>query len=114
METKTDQKENKYQQRRKALIELSKIAQMMRKNGDDRKVNDIIIEDFYTQDGHSQFQLFRDWKEQGYRIKKGSRAFTVWGKKRKGQAQDPENEEEKEYKFFPLAYLFSNKQVTKE
>ena len=85
----------------------------MRKNGDDRNVNTIILEDFYSQDGHEEFNLFREWKEQGYKIKKGSRAFTIWGRRRKGTKAEAESEEEKEFKFFPLAYLFSNKQVEK-
>jgi len=59
------------------------------------------------------------WKEEGLKVKKGSKAFLFWGKPKKGQKKTKENikpgesSPEDEYKFFPLAYLFSDKQVEK-
>lgn len=102
---------NKTQQRRKQLIRLSNIARLKQKEGDPRRINHIIIEDFYSDEGHQDFMLFREWKKQGFKVKKGSKAFVVWGRKRKATKASDEENEETNYKFFPLAYLFSNQQV---
>lgn len=117
MEPKVENKEEKTLSRRdirrKELIKLSKIARAKRdEEGLDCTLNEIIIDDFYTDDEHQEFHLLRDWNEKGYKVKKGSKAFTIWGKKRTVENTDPDSEED-EYKFFPLAYLFSNAQVEK-
>lgn len=124
METITEKKDKKTtlrELRRKKLIELSKFAREIREaEGLDCTLNDIIIERFYTDNEHREFHLLKDWNERGYRVKKGETAFVIWGKKRTAhQAKDGEPttaEDESEgtegnYKFFPLAYLFSNAQV---
>lgn len=102
--------------RRAALIKLSDKAREIREEaGAEEYLNDIIIREFYQKDGHEEFHLLSAWNELGYKVKKGSKAFTIWGRKRKKEA-DPEaqGEEAKTYEFFPLAYLFSNLQVEKE
>ena len=48
-------------------------------------------------------------KAAGFKVKKAVKAFLVWGKKRKKEVE--ENEEAKEFSFFPLAFIFSNAQV---
>lgn len=103
-------------QRRKKLIALSEEAREIRdEEGLDCTINDIIIERFYTNGHHNTFKTFKSWKEEGFSVIKGSEAFVIWGKKRTiEQAKDhreEESEEAKKYKFFPLAYLFSNQQV---
>lgn len=107
--------ETKENPNREYLRNLSNLAREMREDDPDlleMTINDIIIEQFYTKDGHTEFALFNDWRQRGYKIKKGSKAFVIWGKKRKAQkaAEEPEKDPD-EFKFFPLAYLFSNKQV---
>jgi len=107
------------------LRELSEEARDIREfEGLDCTINELIIERFYTDERHHTFKKFKEWKEEGYRVIKGSRAFFVWGKKRaleKDSEGNPtedktkENEEDQEKKktFFPMAYLFSNAQVEK-
>lgn len=73
----------------------------------------------YDTEGAEEFNTFKQWKEQGATIKKGSKAFLVWGqpigKQRAQEAQQKGQEapEEDEYRFFPICYLFSDKQVIK-
>jgi len=95
--------------------------------GLDCSINDLIIERFYKDEQHREFKLFKEWKAEGYRVIKGSRAFFVWGKKRARdkessggerptadeQLKEGQNPDEKKPSFFPLAYLFSNAQVEK-
>lgn len=104
--------------RRKALINLSLKARAMREESEelaDLTINDIVIGHFYTDEENFDFKLLRDWNKEGFQVKKGARAFTVWGKKRKGtKAAEQEGDEDQEYKFFPLAYLFSNAQVERK
>lgn len=107
--------EKKENPKREYLRKLSRLAREMREADpelEDMTINDIVIEQFYTKDGHTEFALFNDWRQRGYKIKKGSKAFVIWGRKRKAQkaAEEPEKDPD-EFKFFPLAYLFSNKQV---
>jgi hypothetical protein len=47
-------------------------------------------------------------------VQRGSKAFVLWSKKRKAQKEvqtDKGEPEEREYDFFPIAYLFSDLQV---
>ncbi len=59
---------------------------------------------------HQEFHNFWDWKKKGFKVKKGEKAFFVWSKKMKSKDKQSE-EEDKEYSFYSLAYLFSNAQV---
>ena len=63
----------------------------------------------YRNTMYNEFLTFKGWKEKGFKVKKGEKAFLVWGKKRKKEVE--ENEEAKEFSFFPLAFIFSNAQV---
>lgn len=77
----------------------------------DLKVNDILIE-FYKNDEHQEFENFWQWQKKGFKVKKGEKAFFVWSKKRTGtEKAKNENEDDKEFEFFSIAYLFSNAQV---
>ncbi|MBD3630521.1 ArdC family protein [Cyclobacterium sp.] len=82
-----------------------------------RTVNYMLINHMYDTEGAEEFNTFKQWKEQGATIRKGSKAFLVWGqpigKQRAKEAQQKGQKapEEDEYRFFPICYLFSNKQV---
>ncbi|WP_092171894.1 ArdC family protein [Cyclobacterium xiamenense] len=84
-----------------------------------RTVNYMLLNHMYDTDGAEEFNTFKQWKEQGATIKKGSKAFLVWGqpvgKQRAKEAQQRGQEapEEDEYRFFPICYLFSDRQVIK-
>jgi hypothetical protein len=117
MENK-DKNNSRRDARRKALITISVKAREMRDKKEelaDLTINDIVIAHFYTDEENFDFKLLRDWNKEDFQVKKGARAFTVWGKKRRGtKAAEQEGGEDQEYKFFPLAYLFSNMQVERK
>lgn len=82
-------------------------------------INEALIDCIYKQDGHEEFNTLPQWNKKGYRVKRGSRAFVVWGSpkelSKEQQAEPgreaPENEEDEKDNFWPLCYLFSNLQV---
>jgi len=113
MSTEKEQKQEN--PNRTALRLLSLKARELREEDEelcDCTVNEIVIEKFYAKNGHKEFHLYRDWLQLGYQVKRGSKAFVIWGQKRKAtKKQEAPDKEADEFKFYPLAYLFSNKQV---
>ena len=67
-------------------------------------INGAIMELKYRKDGHEKFQTYNQWKEAGFQVKKGEKAFLLWAKPK-------QLDETEEGKFFPMVYLFSNLQV---
>lgn len=109
-------KQAEHVEKKKALIALSKLAKAIQEMEDEpRNINSILIEDFYSTREHQDFNTFHEWIKQGQRVKKGEKAFLVWGRKRKSNQDqptpEPKTEQEKEFSFYPLCYLFSNAQV---
>ncbi len=81
-------------------------------------INDAIIETLYKDDTHREFKSYRQWKAAGYHINKGEKAYLLWARPK--QIQKPTVEEtstdeqlDDMLKYFPIAYLFSNAQVSK-
>ncbi len=87
-----------------------------------------------AEEGTTEFKKFNEWKNEGYTIKKGSKAFPVWSQptKREKKEQDGENEPaptpalmenangedgsestRHERELFNMCYLFSNLEVTR-
>ena len=65
-----------------------------------------------------EFKKFRDWKKSGATIKKGSKAFPIWGQPVGTQKESAALEKGEEYSAtmeerskFPICYVFSNLQV---
>jgi SET domain-containing protein len=109
-------KQEEHQIKKRALIELSKTAKMIQlTDPDERNINSILIEEFYMDDNNQEFNTFHDWIKQGKKVKKGEKAFLVWGRKRKNTQDqptaEPKSADEKEFSFYPMCYLFSNAQV---
>lgn len=88
-------------------------------------INHIILNMIYKKENPeiSDFKKFREWKQEGATVRKGAKAFVIWGQpvaaqrreeaKQKGQPQ-PETDEEDETRF-PMCYIFADTQViTKE
>lgn len=99
------------EEKKELLKSLSQKAKMKQQAGDERTVNQILM-DWYTNETHQVFYNFWEWKKHGKKVKKGEKAFLVWSKKRKAtEKAEKESEEDKEYKFYSIAYLFSNAQV---
>lgn len=86
-------------------------------------INDAIMETLYKSREHRTFNSFMGWKQQGKLVKKGEKAFLLWSKPKhvpKEPVTDEVNEEadtdhanptQEEYRFYGIAYLFSNAQV---
>ncbi|MGV0995505.1 ArdC-like ssDNA-binding domain-containing protein [Empedobacter falsenii] len=96
-------------EKRQKLIHLSNLAKVYQEEYPEMKINEILVKFMYRNSMHNEFLTFKGWKEKGFKVKKGEKAFLVWGKKRKKEVE--ENEEAKEFSFFPLAFIFSNAQV---
>lgn len=81
-------------------------------SGDAETVNEGIIKMYREQyPDIKDFKTFKQWKAAGFNIKKGSTAFLVWGRPK--SIKQTQDDSEKAFKFFPLAYLFSDLQVEK-
>ncbi len=108
-------KEQRYKENRDMLKALSKTAKKLLETGDYTTVNEAIINGIYKQNNPEiiDFKTFNQWKNEGMKVKKGSRGFMVWGKPKKNQKEESDNEETDEYKYWPMCYLFSNLQVEK-
>lgn len=112
MET-TDQVKT-IQQKRDELKALSNAVKPLVKIGQFDTVNEAVIQTYYQRNGHEVFKTFQQWQAEGYRIKKGEHAFYVWGRpaeKQKHEQNPEETPAEEGTGFFPLCFLFSNKQV---
>ena len=98
--------------KRMYLSELSKVVKMGIAAGIYESVNEGLVE-MYRNEGHEEIHSFKKWLQLGKVVSKGEKALLLWGEPRKGGKQEKEVNatEEDEYKFFPLAYVFSNKQV---
>lgn len=80
-------------------------------------LNFIIIGMYQAESGCKEFKTFNDWKEAGFKVKKGVSGFAVWGTPKKiTKALETESGEELEsdpQEFWPLCYLFNENQVEK-
>lgn len=113
MQTEDKKELTPIQEKREFLKLLSKSAAVYVEQGDFATINEAIINTAYKTDTHKFFKTFNQWKAEGFFVKKGEKAFVVWG--RPTEEQEPEDNKETspehEGKFFPLAFLFSNAQV---
>lgn len=96
--------------KREALKALSGDAKTLIKMGQVETVNDGLAF-IYRQEGHEILKSYRQWQQEGYQVKKGSKALLMWGQPQKIGKVEEAASEEKEDEFFPLAYVFSNLQV---
>jgi len=101
--------------KREELKALSQGFQILVKEGAIDSVNTGLVQ-IYANQGHTTLNSFNRWKEQGFKVKKGSKALLLWGEpkpfKKSGETPTPTaTKEDKEETFFPLAYVFSNLQV---
>lgn len=66
-----------------------------------RSINYILINSIYKTGDIKEFKSFEDWKADGGTVRRGAKAFVIWGQMVEGD----------NYNFFPLKYLFANTQV---
>ena len=99
----------------KDLSKTAKTAISLNPDLTESTVNGFILNLMYKNEVHTEFNTFKGWKEKGFKVSKGSKAFFIWSKPKKAsKTVETENEgetKEKEYKFFGIANLFSNAQV---
>lgn len=103
-------------EKREQLKALSRVIKLAVKEGIFSSVNEGLA-DTYAQDGHTILKSYRRWREEGYQVKRGSKALLLWGEKRGKETREPapvdKPGENEGYEFFPVAYVFSNLQVEK-
>ena len=86
--------------------------------GVEMKPNELLRQ-HYAQAGHTELKSFSEWKEAGYYVKKGEKAILLWAHPKPSREakelakSEGKNEDEANNDFYPLAYLFSSKQVAK-
>lgn len=105
--------------RRKALKDLcNELQQAAKATGVEMKPNELLRE-HYAQAGHTELKSFSEWKDAGYYVKKGEKAILLWAHPKPSREakelakSQGKNEDEAKNDFYPLAYLFSSKQVAK-
>ena len=105
--------------RRKALKDLcNELQQAAKAMGVEMKPNELLRQ-HYAQAGHTELKSFSEWKEAGYYVKKGEKAILLWAhpkpsrKAKEFAKSQGKSEDEAKNDFYPLAYLFSSKQVAK-
>lgn len=105
--------------RRKALKDLcNKLQQVAKAMGVEMKPNEL-LKQHYAQAGHTELKSFSEWKDAGYYVKKGEKAILLWAHPKPSREakelakSQGKNEDEAKNDFYPLAYLFSSKQVAK-
>lgn len=114
--TETPTAENKelteIQQKRQQLKDMSAAVKPLVDEGKFEKLNTAIIETFYKKGEHQEFNTFWQWKDKGFSVKKGEKAFFVWAKPLSVQAEEKGKPlSDDEHDFYPLCFLFSNVQV---
>lgn len=99
-------------QKREQLKELSAPFKILIKEGAISTINSALIET-YTNETHQIFKSYRGWLAEGYQVKKGEKAFLIWGspQKLKSKKEPTKGDTEKDSEFFPIAFIFSNAQV---
>lgn len=102
---------DEFKAKREELKELSKLVKMKMQHEitDASTINEGLIE-IYSNGKNIEFNTFYQWKEKGFSIVKGSKAYLVWGKPKKLPVKEPEDKED-EFKYWPVCYLFSSDQV---
>ena len=82
-------------------------------------LNYFILNYVYTSDEITDFKKFTEWKNEGATVKKGEKAFPIWGQPVAKQRQDEAEQKGEKYvstdeerQRFPMCYVFSNLQVS--
>jgi len=116
---KLTKKQKEYKAKRAALALLSVDIKVALKLGNQpfNTVNEGLLFIYCEQTNCKSFRTFYQWKQDGYKVKKGSKGFAIWGSpKNLGDKKDNEegkDKEKDEFKYYPLCYLFNESQVEK-
>jgi hypothetical protein len=108
--TKTNKEQ--YFENRRILIEASKAIRKLIEEGEFETVNEG-LKFLYEEENPKikEFKTFQQWKADGAIVRKGEKAFLIWGQPRKVEQVPEGSQEPEEYKYWPICYLFANTQV---
>jgi len=99
--------------KRQALKDPSKAVMSLIEMEQAATVNEALVL-HYAEQGHHTIKSYRKWREEGFQVRKGEKALLLWGEPIKTANQEKKQDNEKdEFKFYPLAYVFSQLQVDK-
>ena len=84
-------------------------------------INEFLKAYYQKSAGVTELNTFDQWKEKGYQVRKGEKAFLFWGKPKKSRQPEPDNGGEQQQEqtaaqqddFFPICYLFDISQCRK-
>ena len=97
--------------KREELKKISAPLKALLKDGAITTINEGLKE-IYKASGHDELKTLRQWNRDGKRIIKGEKALLLWGSPRKIDLKKASKEEEADkMDFYPICYVFSNKQV---
>ena len=99
----TDQMKEK----RAKLKEMSTEAKILLDTGKVCTINEG-LKILYTMQGHEKLKTFKQWKEEGFNVRKGEKALLLWAKPLHVLKEQPEPEGAP---FFPVINVFSFQQV---
>lgn len=76
---------------------------------------------YYACKGYTNLKTFKEWKKEGFTVRKGEKALLIWGmpvaskaeRERIEELKKQGREEDAKEDFFPLCYLFAKSQVHK-
>ena len=93
------------QERREQLKKFSAEVKPLVEDGTFKTINGAIIAKFLRNEENQTFKSFDEWKSEGMKVKKGSKAFYIWGKPTEVKT------ETESFEYFPIRFIFSNAQV---
>ena len=105
--------------RRAALKDLSSSLQTLSKQGlfpEFPTVNGL-LRYYYQSKGYTDLKTFRQWKEEGFSMKKGEKAILLWAQpvassqSKEAATEAGKTEEEAKEDYFPVCYVFAACQV---
>lgn len=105
--------------RRAALKDLSSSLQALSKQGlfpEFPTVNGF-LRYYYESRGYKELKTFKQWKEEGFSVKKGEKAILLWAQpvasnqSKEAATEAGKTEEEAKEDYFPVCHVFASCQV---
>ena len=95
-------------EKRKELKAISNTLKDAKKEGAIQTINEG-LKQLYQAQGHTNLKTYNEWEKLGMHVKRGEKAFYVWGSQTEKTVND--EGEEKIITYFPMLALFSENQV---
>ncbi len=93
---------DRMKEKRAKLRELSTEAKILLETGKVCTINEG-LKMLYTMQGHDKLKTFKQWKEEGFNVKKGETALLLWAKPLHVQKEEPEPDGAP---FYPVINVF--------